>query len=256
MAVPAGMQNPNLASSPRHCRNAASMKVLKDDTAGANLYHPARISPALRIRLVPMKHLLAALLLLPLIGCTDHYSPDTYNAGAVQQAAKVQRGVIVGVRAVGVSANAATGTVTGAAAGGIAGSQVGAGGAASAFGALGGTVIGGLIGSTVEHSAADAPATEYVVRTEKGDLVSVTQQDKVPLAINQKVLVIDGKQARIVADYTAQEQPIAPPSAPAPAAAAPPAVTSQDLLRGMPAASPDAATPIAPPAPGAPKSAP
>ncbi len=212
-----------------------------------------------------MKQLLAALLLLPLplllvSGCSDHYSPDTYNAGAVQQAAKVQRGVIVGIRAVGVNANASTGTVTGAAAGGIAGSQVGAGGAASAFGALGGTVIGGLIGSTVEHSASDAPATEYVVRTEKDDLVSVTQQDKVPLAINQKVLVIDGKQARIVADYTAQEQPVAPPSGPAPATAAPPAVTSQELLRGMPAATPGAATPIAPappvPIPDAAKSGP
>lgn len=187
-----------------------------------------------------MKHVLAALLLLPLIGCASHYSPDTYSAGAVQQAAKVQRGVIVGARAVGVSTNATAGTVTGAAAGGIAGSQVGAGGAASAFGALGGTVIGGLIGSTVEHSAADAPATEYVVRTEKGDLVSVTQQDPVPLAINQKVLVIDGKQARIVPDYTAQEQPVAPPSDPAPATAAPPAVTSQDLLRDVPAPAPKA----------------
>jgi outer membrane lipoprotein SlyB len=178
-----------------------------------------------------MKHALAILLPLLLPACASHYSPDTYSAGAVQQAAKVQRGVIVGRRAVAVSADTSTGTVTGAAAGGIAGSQVGAGGTASAFGALGGTVIGGLIGSTVEHSAADAPATEYMVQTEKGELVTVTQQDQVPLPINLRVLVIDGKQARIVPDYTAQAQPVAPPSVPAPATPAPPAVTSQELLR-------------------------
>lgn len=196
-----------------------------------------------------MKHALAALLLLPLIGCADHYSPDTYNAGAVQQAAKVQRGIIVGRRAVGISASANVGTVTGAAAGGIAGSQVGAGGAASAFGALGGTVIGGLVGSTVEHSSADAPGTEYIVDTGKDSLVTVTQQDKVPLAVGQKVLVIDGKQARIVADYTAQAQPVAPPSEPPPAAVAPPPVTPQELLHGIPAVPrpvSDAPTPLAP----------
>lgn len=205
-----------------------------------------------------MKHLIHLPLLALLSACASHYSPDTYNAAAVQQAAKVQRGIVIGFRLVGVSAAANTGTVTGAAAGGIAGSQVGSGGAASAFGALGGSVIGGLVGSSIEHSTADAPAVEYVVRDTKGELISVTQQDKVPLPIGQRVLVIAGPQARIVADYTAQEQPEVPAVADPPAAAAPPAVTAKDVLQSVapsvaapsPAPAELAAKPVAPaPAP-------
>jgi outer membrane lipoprotein SlyB len=43
--------------------------------------------------------------------------------------------------------------------------------------------------------------------------VSVTQKDATPLPIGQKVLVIAGKQARIVPDYTVEIAK--PPTAPA-----------------------------------------
>ena len=79
----------------------------------------------------------------------------------------------------------------------------------TALSALGGSVIGGVVGSGVEHATGDTTAYEYIVQEAKGDLVSVTQRDSVPLAIGQKVLVIAGKQARVVADYTVPlpEQP-------------------------------------------------
>ncbi len=134
-------------------------------------------------------------------GCKPNYSPDTYAANAVQQANKVEQGVLVGVRQVDVSAAGTVGTVTGAAAGGIAGSQI-AGGPVSAITALGGSLVGGIAGSAVEHASADTTAFEYIVRKSNGDLVSVTQKDKVPLALGQKVLVISGAQARVVPDYT------------------------------------------------------
>lgn len=137
-----------------------------------------------------------------LFGCAPSYSPNTYDAVAVQQANMVQRGVVIGVRPVKVSANAAVGTVTGAAAGGIAGSTVGDSGPIKALSALGGSVVGGLVGSGVQHAEGDTNAFEYIVRESNNNLVSVTQRDKVPLSIGEKVLVIAGKQARIVADYT------------------------------------------------------
>lgn len=145
--------------------------------------------------------LISALVLAGVSGCGPSYSPDTYASNAAQQANKVEQGVVVGVRDVAVSASGTVGTVTGAAAGGIAGSQA-IGGPVSAFTALGGSLVGGLTGSAVEHATADTKAFEYIVRKPNGDLVSVTQKDKTPLALGQKVLVIAGVQARVVPDYT------------------------------------------------------
>ena len=174
--------------------------------------------------------LITLLILTGVSGCGPTYSPDTYASNAAQQANKVEQGVIVGVRNVGVSAAGTVGTVTGAAAGGIAGSQA-IGGPASAFTALGGALVGGIAGSTIEHATADTTAFEYIVRKPNGDLVSVTQKDKTPLALGQKVLVIGGNQARVVADYTV----------PAPAKAA-------ESAKAVEAAKPDSAPSDAKPA--------
>ncbi len=147
--------------------------------------------------------------LLALAACKPDYSANSYTSAAVQQANKVDQGVVIGRRLVGVTSGGTVGAVTGGAAGGIAGSQVG-NGVTSAFGALGGSVVGGLVGSAVEKTTGATHAYEYVVRKANGDLLSVTQQDKQALEIGQNVLVIAGNQARIVADYTVQLDP-APP---------------------------------------------
>ena len=151
---------------------------------------------------------ISALLLAGLSGCGPSYSPDTYASNAAQQANKVEQGIVVGVRDVGISAAGTVGTVTGAAAGGIAGSQAVAG-PVSAFTALGGSLVGGIAGATVEHATADTVAFEYIVRKKNGDLVSVTQKDKTPLTLGQNVLVILGTQARVVPDYTVPPSMIA-----------------------------------------------
>jgi outer membrane lipoprotein SlyB len=143
----------------------------------------------------------AVILAAALTGCAPTYSPDTYASNAVQLANKVDQGIVVGIRAVLISADPTVGTATLGAAGGIAGSQVGSG-ATSALGALGGTVAGGLVGSAVSHTEGDTTGYEYIVRKPNGDLLSVTQKDAQPLNIGQHVLIIQGPQARIVADYT------------------------------------------------------
>ena len=155
------------------------------------------------------RFLISALVLVGVAGCGPSYSPDTYASNAAQQANKVEQGVIVGVRNVAVTAAGTVGAVTGAAAGGIAGSQVGVG-PISAFTSLGGALVGGIGGAAVEHVSADTTAFEYIVRKPNGDLVSVTQKDKTPLVLGQKVLVIGGNQARVVPDYTVP--PLSPPA--------------------------------------------
>lgn len=164
--------------------------------------------------------------LLPLAACGTGYSPDVYSTRAVQQANKVEQGVIVGVRQINVSAGGETGAAAGAAAGGVLGSQAPSG-IFSALGGVGGAVIGGIAGSAAEHRFVDTVAHEYIVRvTGKADLVSVTQRDDRPLAVGQKVLVIAGTQARIVPDYTVPLEPPAQAVAPAPAPAPAPAAVA------------------------------
>jgi outer membrane lipoprotein SlyB len=145
--------------------------------------------------------ILSAAAVLPLTGCGPSYSPNTYASNAAQQAAKVEEGVIAGVRPVQISAQGAVGGVAGAAAGGVAGSQVGAG-PTSAFAAIGGSVLGGLAGVAAEHIVGDTNGFEYIVRKANGDMISVAQKDEKPLPVGQKVLVIAGPQARVVPDYT------------------------------------------------------
>ena len=167
--------------------------------------------------------------LIALAGCTPDYSPNTYASTAVQQASKVDQGLVVGVRQVGVSAAGTTGAVTGAAAGGIAGAQT-PGSVGSAFGALGGAVVGGLVGQGIEKATGDTTAFEYIVRKPNGELLSVTQRDAAPMRIGQHVLLIAGSQARIVPDYTvAVEQPPEPMKDTVPAAPPPGPVTETPL---------------------------
>jgi outer membrane lipoprotein SlyB len=163
-----------------------------------------------------------------LSACGPDYSPDTYSSAAVQQASKVDAGVVVGVRKVDISADATLGAATGAAAGGITGSQA-ATGAAGALGAVGGAVAGGIAGNGLGHSVSDTFGYEYIVRKANGDLLSVTQKDQEPLKIGMHVLIIQGPQARIVSDYTVpvEAETAVPKPAPAKTASAPPPPAAQ-----------------------------
>ncbi|RAI59511.1 hypothetical protein [Roseicella frigidaeris] len=205
-------------------------------------------------------------LLLGLAACGERYSPDTYATRAVQQANKVEQGVVVGLRKVQISAEGSTGAAAGAAAGGVIGAQAPGGGIGAALGGVGGALVGGLVGRASESAAVDSEAFEYVVRTEKEELLSVTQIDKVPLVIGQKVLVITGNQARVVPDYTVATLPgprregakPAPAAAgetkPAPAAPAEaPADAAIGVLKQMVPALPG--PPVVVPAPAAPVAA-
>ncbi|MFC5355735.1 hypothetical protein [Azospirillum himalayense] len=149
----------------------------------------------------------AALVAGILAGCTPNYSPNTYAASATQQANKVERAVVIGFRQVKISTNGTVGAVTGGAAGGVLGSQSGTFGINAALGAVGGTAIGGLIGTSIEHVTGDTTGWEYIVRKPDGELLSVTQREEKPIEIGQKVLVIAGSQARIVADYSTDPEP-------------------------------------------------
>ena len=129
--------------------------------------------------------LLLGFVLAAVSACSPDYSPDTYATRAVQQANKVEQGVVVGVRNVGVTAEGTIGAASGAAAGGLLGSQT-PGNVGGALGTIGGGLMGGLVGTAVEHTTGDTTAYEYIVRKSNGDLLSVTQRDVTPLGPGAK----------------------------------------------------------------------
>lgn len=206
----------------------------------------------------------AAVLCILMAGCTPDYSPNIYAGNAAQQANKVNQGVIVGVRAVQISADTTLATATGGAAGGVVGSGFGEG-TGSAVGAVAGTIAGGVVGNVVGHAAGDTDGFEYIVKKSNGDLLSVTQKDARPLGIGAHVLLIEGPQARIVPDYTVpvvvealhpeDVKPAAAKTEPAPAVAATTPASQPAILPAAvtPASMPGIATtviatPLAPPA--------
>ena len=137
--------------------------------------------------------LFPGLLPLALAGCSEGYSPNTYASNAAQEEAAVQRGVIIGVRQVTISADGTVGAATGGAAGGVAGAQVPGVPVVTALGAIGGTLVGGIGGSAAEQAVGKTKGWEYIVQEEPGDrLVSVTQTSKVALPVGLRVLVIAG----------------------------------------------------------------
>lgn len=147
--------------------------------------------------------------------CSPSYSPNVYSGAAVQQADKVESGTVIGFRQVEIQSDGTVGAVAGGAAGGVLGAQAGEGDVTHTLGAVGGALAGGLVGTAVEHTTGDTTGWEYIVRESKGDLISVTQRQDKPLTVGQKVLVIYGKQARIIPDYTtASAPPPTPTSAP------------------------------------------
>ena len=201
-----------------------------------------------------LKRTAAAIFAVLVSACSPDFSPNTYNAAAVQQANKVEQGVVVGVRPVDVKVAGTTGAVAGGAAGGIVGSQLPGSGTTQALGTVGGGLLGGLIGTGFERAAGDTKAFEYIVRKPNNELVSVTQTDTTPMALGQRVLVIAGTQARIVPDYTtAPPEPPKPkievkPPQEAPAHVAPDPMSPAPVDRPPPAPTPAAApTPLAPP---------
>ncbi|HEX4506608.1 MAG TPA: hypothetical protein VH722_12825 [Alphaproteobacteria bacterium] len=208
----------------------------------------------------------AAVLCILTAGCQPDYSPNTYASAATQQANKVNQGVVVGVRAVQISADTTLATTSGAAAGGVVGSGFGES-TGNAAAAAAGAVAGGVLGNVVGHAQGDTDGFEYIVKKSNGDLLSVTQRDAKPLGIGAHVLLIEGTQARIVPDYTVpvvvqalypeDVKPAPAKSEPAPAAAAAPPATQPAIVPSAvtPAPVPGTATtviatPLPPPAAG------
>jgi len=134
-----------------------------------------------------------------LAGCTPNINADNYNTENTQQVSVVQHGVVISTSQVKVSDSKNwAGTIAGGAAGAVLGSTVGQGSGSLLMG-IGGAVLGGLGGNAAEKALSSQTATQYIVQLSNGSTLSVTQGGPI-LATGTKVLLLEGKPARLIVD--------------------------------------------------------
>jgi len=135
-----------------------------------------------------------------LAGCASNISPTSYSVGSVGQVNRTVAARVISVRSVEISGTTGAGGTVGGALGATAGSGIGSGGRANAAGAIAGAVVGAVAGAAIEQSATRQSGFEYVVQTENDNLMTIVQGADPTFAINDKVLVLYGAPARLIAD--------------------------------------------------------
>lgn len=133
-------------------------------------------------------------------GCARQISPDVHAGRTAGETIATYGGVIETARFVEIQEGDTlernkTGQLLGGLAGGVAGARFGDGiGRALAIGA--GAIAGAFIGAFAERELKRQPAIEYIVRTEKGDLVTIVQGPEPQLSPGQRVFVQEGRYGR------------------------------------------------------------
>ncbi|QEI06336.1 hypothetical protein FXN63_11205 [Pigmentiphaga aceris] len=135
-----------------------------------------------------------------LSGCATNVSPHSYSVEAVGQVNRTISANVISARPVDISGTTGTGAGVGMGAGAVAGSAIGGSGRANLLGAIGGAVVGGLAGAAIEQNATKQIGMEYVVQTENGNLMTLVQGPEASFQVGDRVLVLYGSPARIIAD--------------------------------------------------------
>jgi outer membrane lipoprotein SlyB len=124
----------------------------------------------------------------PNINSNDYGYEYYYGAGG-----SVREGVVQDIQynVVVQGQNTGTGSMVGGFTGAVVGSSMGGSGIGSVIGTIGGAVVGSLAGNAIEQSSNEVQGTLYIVRlAPKGRLISVIQQDPIPLCVGDHVYVI------------------------------------------------------------------
>ncbi len=147
-----------------------------------------------------IKVLLSIAALVFVTGCAQNISPDSYSVGGTGKVNSTRAGVVVGVRKISVEGTDSTGKTIGGLAGGVAGSTIGGSTRANILGAIGGALLGGIAGGVTEKGITAQDGVEYIVQTNNGELVTLTQGPDPSFKKGDKVLILYGSKARIIAD--------------------------------------------------------
>ena len=140
-------------------------------------------------------------------GCATNISQDSYSVDSVGDVSRTVSGVIVSARYINVQGTSQIGGLAGSLAGSVAGSSIGGGTRANILGAIGGAIIGAMAGSAIEKGVTAQKGVEYVVQTNSGQNLTLVQGDNIVFNPGDRVLVLYGQRARIVADTSYQPAP-------------------------------------------------
>ncbi len=141
------------------------------------------------------------LIMTVITACTPNISPDQYATTEAGQASHTVTGVVMNARPVVVTGTADGnnwGALGGGAVGAVAGSAIGGGARMNILGGIAGAVGGALLGNAIQNSATTQQGMEYIVRTDTGNLLTVTQAPRPAFSEGERVYVIFGQQVRIV----------------------------------------------------------
>lgn len=140
--------------------------------------------------------------LLMIAACAPRIGSNDYDYSSVRQASNGFPCTVMSVRQVNVnSSDNSAGTALGGIAGGVAGSTIGHGRSSHTLGAIGGAAAGMLIGNLAQDSMMSQGGYEYVVRTDSGQIYSVTQGTDTLLAAGQRCMLINGATSRVIPYY-------------------------------------------------------
>lgn len=144
----------------------------------------------------------AILALLPLAliinACTSNIGADDYSTASTGQVNRAMKCQVLSVRQVVVQSDNNAGMLVGGAAGGVAGTLLGGNDTTRILGGLGGAVVGGLAGDLAQEGLSKQAGYEYVVETQNGNIMTVTQGNDVLMNPGEKCLLLYGKQARVI----------------------------------------------------------
>lgn len=151
---------------------------------------------------------------LGLSGCYTTYGPYDVSGYHAGQANDVQYATVVSAHNVTIrDGETGLGTAAGAVVGGAFGSTVGGGTPENIAVGIVGAIAGGLIGHAIEKGVSQHNATEYVVRTDHGETLSVVQGNDYLLAPGQKVMMVysgGGRNVRLVPVHGSSHSHVAP----------------------------------------------
>ena len=127
--------------------------------------------------------------------CAPRIGSNDYSYSSVRQASSAFPCTVLSVRQVNVASDDNT---AGTLLGGVAGSTIGHGRSANTLGAIGGAAAGMLAGNLIQDSVMKQGGYEYIVRTDNGQTISVTQGTDVLLGAGQRCMLINGNPSRII----------------------------------------------------------